>query len=74
MKLCVYLAQAKVKWRLSTDYHQLPEKVKATGGKTYRALMIDGEEFEFSGGFTDLHTRSYADILEKGGFSLGDVH
>ncbi|HHB79855.1 MAG TPA: Gfo/Idh/MocA family oxidoreductase [Saprospiraceae bacterium] len=69
----LHLAQAKVNWRLSTDSHQLPEKVKAKGGKTYRALMIDGEEFEFSGGFTDLHTRSYADILEGGGFGIDET-
>ena len=69
----LHLAQAKVKWTLSTDYHQLPEKVKAAGGKTYRALKIEGADFEFSGGFTDLHTRSYLDILSGEGFGIGET-
>jgi len=69
----LHLAQAKVKWTLSTDYHQLPEKVKAAGGKTYRALNIEGEDFEFSGGFTDLHTLSYDHILSGGGFGVDET-
>ena len=69
----LHLAQAHVKWRLSTDYHQLPEKVKASGGKTYRALMIDGDEFEFSGGFDELHRRSYEEILAGKGYGVENV-
>ena len=67
------MAQAHVKWRLSTDFHQLPEKVKASGGKTYRALMIDGDEFEFSGGFDELHRRSYEEILVGKGYGVENV-
>jgi len=67
------LARANVEWRLSTDYDRLPEKVKAQGGLTYRALMIDGEAFEFSGGFEDLHTRSYEEILAGKGFGVEDA-
>jgi len=69
----LHLAQARVKWTLSTDYHQLPEKVKVAGGKTYRALMIDGDEFEFSGGFEELHRRSYEEILAGKGYGLESV-
>ena len=45
--------------------------MKVTGARTYRALTIENEEFEFSGGFTELHTRSYEDILSGGGFRIG---
>ena len=30
-------------------------------------------EIEFSGGFTDLHTRSYEEILAGNGFGLSDA-
>lgn len=64
------LEKATVKWRLSIDVNTLPEKVKATGKRTYRTLNIDGESFEFSDGFTELHTKSYEQILAGHGFPL----
>lgn len=65
------LERARVRWFLSINYDVIPEHVKATGARTYRALMIENEEFEFSGGFTELHTRSYEDVLSGGGFRIG---
>ncbi len=65
------LERARVRWFLSINYDVIPEHVKATGARTYRALTIENEEFEFSGGFTELHTRSYEDILSGGGFRIG---
>jgi len=65
--------RARVRWFLSTSYETLPEEVKAQGLRTYRSIRLEGEEFEFSGGFTDLHTRSYEDILSGGGFGLEDT-
>ena len=63
---------ARIRWFLSVDRNDLPEHVR--GQKTtYRSITLDGEEFEFSDGFTDLHTRSYEDILARGGFGLDDV-
>jgi UDP-N-acetyl-2-amino-2-deoxyglucuronate dehydrogenase len=64
------LENAAVKWRLSIDANQLPDEVKATGKRTYRTLNIDGESFEFSDGFTELHTKSYEQILAGNGFPL----
>lgn len=63
--------QARVKWFLSINYDTLPEEIKAKGQRTYRSVTIDGEEIEFSQGFTELHTRSYEDILEGGGYRIG---
>ncbi|PAY02774.1 oxidoreductase [Pseudoalteromonas sp. HM-SA03] len=63
---------ARVKWFLSIDAEDLPEIVK---GKqpTYRSITCDGEELEFSGGFTDLHTVSYQEILAGRGYGLEDA-
>ena len=64
------LENDSVKWRLSIDSNMLPEDVKTSGKRTYRALNIDGESFEFSDGFTELHTKSYENILAGKGFPL----
>ncbi len=64
------LERATVDWFLSIDAGTLPEDVKNAGKRTFRSLTVDGEEIEFSEGFTELHTRSYEAILEGKGFSL----
>ncbi len=64
---------ARARWFLSTDFEYIPEEIKKTGQRTYRSITVDGEEVEFSGGFTDLHTLSYEDILSGGGFGLEDA-
>lgn len=66
-------AQARVKWFLSINYNTISEDLKAKGARTYRSLKIEGQEFEFSGGFTDLHTRSYEEILKGNGFEIGEA-
>lgn len=64
---------AKVRWFLSVNYEYIPEDVKAAGQRTYRSITVDGNEIEFSGGFTDLHTDSYKHILTGGGFGLEEA-
>lgn len=64
--------RARVRWFLSIDEQSLPQNIRQKGQRTYRSILIDDNEFEFSGGFTDLHTRSYQHILEGNGFSLAD--
>ena len=64
---------AKVNWYLSIKAENLPESVKSKGIATYRTLSIEGEEIEFSKGFTDLHTVSYREILEGKGYGLADA-
>ncbi|WP_298314775.1 Gfo/Idh/MocA family oxidoreductase [uncultured Aquimarina sp.] len=61
---------ARVRWFLSINSEYLPEEVKEKGQTTFRSITIDGEELEFSGGFTDLHTMVYKDILEGKGYGL----
>lgn len=67
------LKNARVRWFLSVNYDYIPEDVKEKGIRTYRSITVDGNEIEFSGGFTDLHTTSYRDILSGGGFGLEDA-
>ncbi len=64
------LAQARVNWSLSIDYNQIPEEVRSKGKRTFRSLMMEGEQIEFSDGFTDLHTTSYEEILKGNGFGI----
>ena len=62
--------QARVRWFLSVDAADLPEAQRSAGQRTYRSITVDGQEIEFSGGFTDLHTVSYEQILAGKGFGL----
>ncbi len=64
------LEKANVNWFLSIDVNTLPNDVRLAGKRTFRSLTIDDEEFEFSEGFTELHTRSYEEILKGKGFSI----
>lgn len=67
------LENADVEWVLSIDAGTLPEEVKKAGKRTFRSLTIDGEGFEFSDGFTELHTKSYDEILKNNGFRLSEI-
>ena len=68
------LKNANVRWFLSINYEYIPEEIKAQGQRTYRSITVDGEELEFSGGFTDLHTMSYQEILKGNGFGLDEAY
>lgn len=63
-------SKARVRWFLSINAETLPISVKDKNQTTYRSITVDGDEIEFSGGFTDLHTRSYEEILTGNGFSV----
>lgn len=63
------LENADVTWYLSIDKTDLPKEIVAKGQPTYRSITVDGEEIEFSGGFTDLHTRVYENTLAGNGFT-----
>jgi UDP-N-acetyl-2-amino-2-deoxyglucuronate dehydrogenase len=62
--------QARVRWFLSIEYNTIPQNVRDAGKRTFRELTINGESFEFSDGFTELHTHSYKEILAGNGFGL----
>lgn len=67
------MGKARIRWFLSIDASNLPDKAKAEGKRTFRSITVENEEIEFSGGFTDLHTLSYQHILEGKGFGLKDA-
>lgn len=70
-----YLAfkKARVRYFLSISADSIPAVLKESGKRTYRSLVMDGNEIEFSDGFTDLHTESYRQILAGNGFGIGEV-
>jgi UDP-N-acetyl-2-amino-2-deoxyglucuronate dehydrogenase len=67
------LENADVEWMLSIDAGTLPAEAITAGKRTFRSLMIDGDSFEFSDGFTELHTISYQHILAGQGFPLSET-
>lgn len=68
------LKNANVRWFLSVNIDYIPEEIKSRGLTTYRSITVDKEEIEFSGGFADLHTRSYEEILKGNGFGLNEAY
>ncbi|NLI15428.1 MAG: Gfo/Idh/MocA family oxidoreductase [candidate division Zixibacteria bacterium] len=67
------LKNARVRWLLSIDKADLPEETRNKNKTTFRSITIDGEELEFSEGFTDLHTTVYKEVLAGRGFTLDDA-
>lgn len=67
------LDRADVSWRLSVNHADLPSHAVTAGKTTYRSLLLDGAEVEFSDGFTDLHTEVYREILAGRGFTIADA-
>ncbi|MBN2274017.1 MAG: Gfo/Idh/MocA family oxidoreductase [Bacteroidales bacterium] len=64
------LERARVRWFLSLDANDLPAAAKENGKRTYRSITMNDHEIEFSEGFTDLHTKSYQEILAGRGFGM----
>ena len=69
----IELERARVRWFLSVDSNDLPFAAKPGGKTTFRSITVDGQEIEFSEGFTDLHTRVYEDVLAGRGFRIKDA-
>ncbi|MDQ3141210.1 MAG: Gfo/Idh/MocA family oxidoreductase [Bacteroidota bacterium] len=67
------LRGADVTWNLSIDINDIPAEIKERGIRTFRQLTIDDTAFEFSEGFTELHTTSYQNILNGNGFGLSET-
>lgn len=65
--------RARVRWFLSVNSDYLPQAARDAGKRTFRSITLDGEEIEFSDGFTDLHTESYRRILAGDGFGLEEA-
>ena len=68
------LKNANVRWFLSVNYDYIPQDIKEQGQTTFRSITVEGEEIEFTGGFKDLHTKSYVQILKDNGFGLNEAY
>jgi UDP-N-acetyl-2-amino-2-deoxyglucuronate dehydrogenase len=64
--------KADVRWFLSVDQADLAG-IGIAHKTTYRSILLDGNEVEFSDGFADLHTGSYEKILKGEGYGVDDV-
>lgn len=75
-KMCGYLdlLNADVRWCLSLQREDLPDDAIINGKTTYRSIKVDGEELEFTGGFTDLHTAVYGETLAGRGFGIQEAY
>ena len=67
------LQNADVEWYLSAEASDLPFEPQPGSKTTFRAIIVDGEQLEFSEGFTDLHTRVYQEVLAGRGFGIADA-
>jgi UDP-N-acetyl-2-amino-2-deoxyglucuronate dehydrogenase len=67
------LERADVRWFLSTDRADLPHPSASDSKPTFRSIVVDGKEVEFSDGFGDLHTRVYEEVFAGRGFGIADA-
>ena len=67
------LEKARVRWFLSIDTNDLPQYIKEKNQRTFRSIIIDKNELEFSEGFTELHNKSYEEILKGNGFGIQEA-
>jgi UDP-N-acetyl-2-amino-2-deoxyglucuronate dehydrogenase len=68
------LKNANINWFLSIDREELPNGHWEDSKPSFRQLIVDGREVEFSNGFTDLHTVAYRNILNNNGFGVDDTY
>ena len=73
MSGCIEFAWARARWFLSIDKSDLPPEKRSEQNNAFRSILVDGQELEFSTGFTDLHTKVYEDILAGRGFGIEDA-
>ncbi len=69
----IELEKAHVRWFLSVDHDDLPPVAKQANKTTFRSIMVDGQDIEFSDGFSDLHTCVYEKTLAGNGFGIADA-
>jgi UDP-N-acetyl-2-amino-2-deoxyglucuronate dehydrogenase len=67
------LEKADIEWFLSTDREDLPESLRDSDQRTFRLITVDGQQIEFSDGFTNLHTRVYEETLSGKGWGIQDA-
>ncbi len=69
----IELENAEVTWFLSADKDDLPADLIEKKIPTFRSIEFDGNEIQFSSGFTDLHIKVYEETLAGNGFGIEDA-
>jgi UDP-N-acetyl-2-amino-2-deoxyglucuronate dehydrogenase len=69
----IELENANIRWFLSIDANDLPIQTREKNQRTFRSIQVDGNEIEFSDGFTDLHTNVYKNIISGNGYGIEDA-
>jgi UDP-N-acetyl-2-amino-2-deoxyglucuronate dehydrogenase len=67
------LERARVRWFLSVDPADLPFEPKPGVRSSFRSIVLDGQQVEFTEGFADLHTRVYEETLAGRGSGINDA-
>ena len=67
------LQNADVTWYLSIDENDLPVEIRLQNKSTFRSIIVDEKEIEFTEGFTNLHTRVYEEILRGNGLGISEA-
>ena len=69
----IELERARVRWLLSAERDDLPFAARSGQKTSFRSMVVDGQEVEFTDGVADLHTRAYEEILAGRGFGIADA-
>jgi UDP-N-acetyl-2-amino-2-deoxyglucuronate dehydrogenase len=69
----LHFKNAEVQWFLSIDSNYLPPSAKNANKTSFRNLEVNGVAIDFDEGFSNLHTKSYENVLSGKGFTLADA-
>jgi len=69
----IELERARVRWLLSAERDDLPFVAQPGQRTSFRSMVVDGQEIEFTDGVADLHTRAYEEVLAGRGFGIADA-
>jgi len=70
------LERARVRWFLSIEAEvmsNVQQGMSNVQGTAHRSLLLDGQPWDFSEGFTDLHTESYRHIIAGQGWGIEEA-
>ena len=69
----IELERARVRWLLSAERDDLPFAAQSGQRTSFRSMVVDGQEVEFTDGVAALHTRAYEEILAGRGFGIAEA-
>lgn len=66
--------EAVIDFTLSINAQDLKKLGVQEGQRTFREITVNGKPIEFTGGFTDLHTKVYEHIIKGYGAGISDAY